>query len=114
MKPLKLGFFALLCFCTLVFIGACRTLDNNAGLSPKREACLSCNGTGFCSRCIGSTNGILPCSTCSGTGSVQRGEETVICSTCKGLGKTECSICRGTGRCRDCNGTGIKHSEARP
>lgn len=114
MKPLKCSLLLLVCALSFLLQSACSHLENKNGLTPQRETCISCRGTGFCSQCIGSTNGILPCSTCSGTGSVQRGEESVPCSTCNGLGKRECSICRGTGRCRDCNGTGIKHTEARP
>jgi hypothetical protein len=39
------------------------------------------------------------------------------CAQCKGTGQSmtglSCSICRGTGRCRSCDGTGINNPSLR-
>jgi len=68
--------------------------------------CLHCNGAGTvsatCSTCGGSGRiDDAPCAACNGSGRI-----TVICEPCNGVGNLECALCRGTGDCKDCGGTG--------
>ena len=59
--------------------------------------CVSCNGTGHCSKCHG--NGTVECKYCHGTGFIK-------CTSCDGTGN--CSKCDGSGQltCKRCRGTG--------
>ena len=79
--------------------------------------CRDCNGSGMCSSCGG--YGTITCNSCAGSG-FHRISKTVVCSVCKGTGKSRfrdapCTACGGTGNtivnvdtiCPVCNGAKV-------
>ena len=98
-----------------------------AGLAGgSASMCLICKGTGLCKHCGGlgvDKTRRLPCPDCGGQAAAPErqpgrdpvngapslaGAKTVPCTVCQGTGRLPgtCLLCRGTGQCRICGGTG--------
>lgn len=89
------------------------------------DICDLCFGVGsiICDQCggLGSRNGMVKCDLCMGTGTYddghipEGGEEPMadgLCRTCRGTGimtiqAQTCYICKGTGLCINCGGSGV-------
>jgi hypothetical protein len=80
--------------------------------------CQNCKGAGRveCSTCNGAGTGNTRCQDCGGSGRDSEGQPCVLCNgtgqvssacpSCNGRGNFECNQCYGSGKCKDCSGTG--------
>lgn len=79
-------------------------IPNTINNEPTVKICYKCHGSGRCSsyQC---RNGKISCRSCEGSG-IQYYPTKHVCGGCNGAGYWLCTICKGTGSCNVCHGTG--------
>ena len=63
------------------------------------DTCYTCNGNERCPYC---DNGKITCKECDGNVKEYIKQHNKMCPTCLGSGLMDCPICKGSGKCTDC------------